>query len=151
MARLHETLDTALPPEEAFAVVADFANAPAWDPGTVAAERLDAGPVGVGTRYRLQVRMGGRTAPMQYRIVTFEPSHRVVLVGEGSNVTARDEIRFDAAPGGGTHVDYQADIRLGGWMRLLSPVAGGALRRIGQDARAGMQRALDARARGTAA
>ena len=104
------------------------------------------GPVGVGARYRLQVRMGGRTAPMDYRIVTYEPPYRVVLVGEGSNVKARDEIRFDRSPGGGTHVDYQADIRLGGWMRLLGPVAGGVLRRIGRDARAGMERALDARA-----
>jgi hypothetical protein len=68
----------------------------------------------------------------------------VVLDGRGRNVTARDVIRFTPLPGGGTVVDYVADIRLGGWMRLLQPFAGGAFRKIGRDARAGMQRALDA-------
>jgi hypothetical protein len=147
MTRLHETLTTPLPIEEAFAFIADFANNPIWDPGTVAATRIGDGPVRVGARYALQVRMGGRVAPMEYRIVTHEPPRLVVLEGEGSNVTARDEIRFTALPNGGTQVDYVADIRLGGWMRLLTPFAGGTFQKIGRQARDGMQRALDERAR----
>jgi carbon monoxide dehydrogenase subunit G len=144
MTRLHETIHTALPIDEAFAFVADFANAAAWDPGTVSSERIDAGPVRAGVRFRLHVRMGRRVAPMEYQLVEHEPSTRVVLDGRGRNVTARDVIRFTPLPGGGTVVDYVADIRLGGWMRLLQPFAGGTFRKIGQDARAGMQRALDA-------
>ena len=148
MAQLHETIETRLGIDDAFAFVADFANAPLWDPGTVGAERIDGGPVGVGARYALQVRMGGRVAPMEYRIVTHDDPNLVVLVGDGSNVRARDEIRFAALPGGGTRVDYAADIRLGGWMRLLEPFAGSAFRKIGRDAREGMRRALDERAAG---
>jgi carbon monoxide dehydrogenase subunit G len=144
MTRLHETLHTPLPAEAAFAYIADFANAAMWDPGTVSSERIDAGPVRTGARFRLDVRMGRRVAPMEYRIVEHEPSTRVVLEGRGSNVTARDVIRFTALPDGGTTVDYVADIRLGGWMRLLQPFAGGAFRKIGREARAGMQRTLDA-------
>ena len=52
MTRLHETVETALPIEPAFAFIADFANNPAWDPGTAAARRLDSGPVGVGSTLR---------------------------------------------------------------------------------------------------
>ena len=141
---LHETVTTRLPIEEAFAFVADFANAPAWDPGTAASERLDEGPAGVGARYRLDVRMGGRVAPMEYRIARWEPSVRVVLEGAGSGVRAVDEIRFVATPAG-TTVDYTADIRLIGWRRLLAPFAGSAFRRIAGEAAAGMQAALDAR------
>jgi carbon monoxide dehydrogenase subunit G len=147
MAHLHETLETSLPIDDAFRFVADFANAATWDPGTAASERIDPGPVGVGARFRLGVRMAGRTAPMEYRIVAFEPPERVVLIGEGSSVSARDEIRFRPLPGGGTRIDYTADIRLGSWMRLLEPLAGGAFRRIGQQARDGMRRTLDERAR----
>ena len=148
MTRIHETLETALAIQEAFAFVADFVNAAAWDPGTVAAQRIDRGPVGVGARYRLDVRMGRRVAPMEYRIVEYEPFRRVVLEGRGSNVTARDEITFAALPGSGTRVDYVADIQLGGWMRLLQPLAGGAFRKIGRDAREGLQRSLDSLAAG---
>ena len=56
------------------------------------------GPVGLGARYRLGVRMRGRVAPMEYRITTYEPPSRVVLTGEGSNVSAVDEIRFEPRP-----------------------------------------------------
>jgi len=83
---------------------------------------------------------------MEYRISAFEPPHRVVLVGEGSGVSAVDEIRFEPA-GTGTRIDYTADIRLGGVLRLIQPFLGRAFAKLGRDALAGMQRALDARAR----
>ena len=145
MTRITEHIETPLEPEAAFAFIADFANAMHWDPGTVTSERIDDGPVGLGARYRLGVRLGGRVAPMEYRISTFQPPHRVVLVGEGSGVSAVDEIRFEPS-GSGTRIDYSADIRLGGVLRLVQPFLGRAFAKLGRDALAGMQRALDARA-----
>jgi carbon monoxide dehydrogenase subunit G len=142
---LHERIETTLPIEDAFAFVADFANASRWDPGVATSERIDAGPVGLGARYRLGVRMRGRVAPMGYRITTYEPPTRVVLTGAGSGVSAVDDIRFEPTATG-TTIDYTADIRLGGWMRLIEPFAGGAFEQIAKDAVGGMQRALDERA-----
>jgi carbon monoxide dehydrogenase subunit G len=144
MTRLHETIETSLPIDETFAFVADFANQSQWDPNTVTSERIDPGPVGLGARYRLGVRQGGRVVPMEYRISAWEPGRRVVLAGEGSNVRATDEIRFEPTSTG-TRVDYTADISLTGWMRLATPFAGGAFEKIGREAAAGMQRALEAR------
>jgi len=143
--KLTERIETRLGPEAAFAFVADFANSTHWDPGVASSDRIDAGPVGVGARYRLGVRLGGRIAPMDYRITVFEPSSRVVLVGEGSGVSAVDEIRFEPL-GTGTRIDYTADIRLGGLLRLVQPLLGGQFAKIGRDALAGMRTALDARA-----
>jgi carbon monoxide dehydrogenase subunit G len=145
MTRIHERIETALPLGAAFDFVADFANAERWDPGVVSSKRSGDGPVGPGARYRLEVRMGGRVAPMEYRITTFERPHRVVLTGRGSNVDAVDDIRFEATPTG-TAIDYTADIRLGGLLRLVQPFVGGTLERIGRDAADGMQRTLAARA-----
>jgi len=150
MPTLRETIETDLPPAASFAFVADFANAPAWDPGTATAERLDSGPVGVGARYRLGVRMRGKVVPMEYRIETFEPDRLVVLRGAGSGVSARDEITFhatDSGTGPGTRVEYVAEIHLLGALRLLEPFLGGTFAKIGRDARDGMQRALDNLAR----
>lgn len=145
MTKLHERIETPLPIDETFAFIADFANSSAWDPGVAASERIDDGPVGLGARYRLGVRMRGKVVPMEYRITTYEPPTRVVLTGEGSGVSAVDEIRFEPTATG-TAIDYTADIRLGGWMRLIQPFAGGAIEKIGKDGVAGMQQALDARA-----
>jgi hypothetical protein len=150
MPRLHETVDTALPIEAAFPFIADFADNPVWDPGTASARRLDDGPLGVGSAFELQVRMGGSTMPMTYRITAFEPNARVELHGVGDRVRARDDIRFSTTPSGGTHVDYVADLELTGLWRLLTPFLGGTFRRIGEQARDGMQRALDERASGAA-
>ena len=145
MTKLMEQIETALAPEAAFAFVADFAHAQDWDPGVATSERIDPGPVGVGARYRLGVRLGGRVAPMEYRITVFEPSQRVVLTGEGSGVSAVDDIRFTPA-GTGTRIDYSADIRLGGLLRLVQPLLGGQFARLGRAALNGMKSTLDARA-----
>jgi len=146
MTRLHETIETSLPIDESFAFIADFANNQVWDPNTATSVRIDDGPLGVGARYRLEVKLGGRLAPMEYRVTAWEPGRRVVLAGEGSNVRAVDDISFEPTATG-TRIDYTADIRLTGWMRLVEPFAGGAFEKIARDALAGMQRALDERAK----
>jgi carbon monoxide dehydrogenase subunit G len=151
MTRLHEHIETRLNPEAAFAYIADFANASAWDPGIATSEREDGGPLGVGSRFRLGVRMGGRVLPMLYRITVYDAPRQVVLEGDGSGVHAIDEIRFEPAASG-TAIDYTADIRLGGILRLAQPFLGGALDRIAKAALGGMKTALDdlARERGPA-
>jgi carbon monoxide dehydrogenase subunit G len=147
MTIIREQIETSLPLDDAFAFVADFANAERWDPGVASSVRSDPGPVGVGARYRLGIRMRGRVVPMDYVVTAYDPPNLVVLEGTGSGVAATDEIRF-AVHEGGTRIDYTADIRLVGWMRLLAPFASGAVARIGRAARDGMQQALDRRAAG---
>lgn len=142
MAIVREQINTALPLDRAFAFVADFANAEKWDPGVATSERSNTAPVGVGARYRLGVRMFGRVSPMDYEITTYEPSRRVVLTGTGSGVEAVDDIRFEATETG-TRIDYVADIRLKGLLRLAAPFAGGTVAKIGRDGSDGMQRTLD--------
>ncbi len=145
MTRLHESIDTALPVEAAFSYLADFANSQEWDPGVASAERLDGGPLDVGTRFRLDVRIGGRTAPMEYRISELDAPRRVVFVGSGSGVSAVDSIGFERTSSG-TRIDYTADIRLAGLMRLIQPLLGKTFAKIARDAAGGMQHQLDARA-----
>ena len=147
MTRIHERLTTDAPVEAAFDFIANFANSHAWDPGTAWSRRAEAsdGPIGVGTSFELGVRMGGRVAPMTYRITRFERPTRVELVGEGSGVASVDDIRF-TTHGDVTAIDYAADIQLQGARRLLQPFLGGTFKRIGRDAAAGMTDALAARA-----
>jgi carbon monoxide dehydrogenase subunit G len=141
MTRIHERIETSLPIERTFDLVADFANAERWDPGVVRSTRIDRGPLAVGASYDLEVRTGGRVAPMTYRVTALQPPHRVVLVGSGSGVDATDEIVFSRTADG-TAIDYTADIRLGGLLRLAQPFLGGTFDRIGRDAAAGMRTAL---------
>lgn len=138
---LREQIETTLPAGEAFDFVADFANSMVWDPGVADSVRLDEGPLKVGARYRLSVRLGRRVAPMEYTITELDPPRRVVLAGRGSGVKAVDDIKFEATPSG-TLIDYSADIRLVGLLRLLQPFLGGAFAEVGRKAASGMRRAL---------
>ena len=149
MTRIHERIAVELPIDAAFDYIADFAHSPEWDPNTAAARRVDQGPVGVGAEYRLDVRMGSRTTPMTYRITEFDRPRRVVLVGEGDGVSSMDDIRFEKFAAG-TAVDYTAEIRLGGLLRLIQPLLGGRFEKLGKDAAAGMTRELRRLANGSA-
>ena len=149
MTRLTETIETTLPIEATFAYLADFANSREWDPGVATAERIGNEPIGVGTSYRLGVRVGNRERPMEYTVSNFDPLRRVVLVGSGSGVSAVDTIEFARTPTG-TRVDYTADITLQGLMRLVQPFIGGTFAKIARDAAGGIQHQLDARASETA-
>ena len=99
MTTIRETVTTALDRTEAFDYVADFGQQAEWDPNTATSRRLDDGPIAVGSRFALQVKMGPRLAQMEYRITELVRPDRVVLEGEGSGVWSRDEITFSGQRG----------------------------------------------------
>jgi dehydrogenase/reductase SDR family member 12 len=142
MTQLTEHLTTALDRETAFQYVADFARQSEWDPNTLSSRRVDPGELGVGARFALEVKVGRKAVPMEYRITEFDPPAKVVLVGEGSGVWSQDVITFTDTPDG-TRVDYSAEIRLSGLLGLAQPLLGRAFASIGRGAVEGMKRELD--------
>jgi hypothetical protein len=143
MTTLTERVTTPLAREAAFAYVADFSHQAEWDPNTASSRRIDDGELGVGARFTLNVKMGARTTPMEYRITEYQAPTQVVLVGEGSGVWSQDRITFSEAPGG-TRVDYVAEIRLSGLLGAIQPLLGRAFAGIAKGAVTGMKRELDA-------
>ena len=146
MTKLHGTLTTPLDREAAFAYVADWGRQAEWDPNTVSAAPIGSGEPEVGSRYALEVRSFRRSVPMEYRITELVSPERLVLVGEGSGIWTEDVITFSQTEDGGTHVDYQAEIRLSGLLGLVQPLLGRAFDGITRGAVEGMKRELDARA-----
>jgi dehydrogenase/reductase SDR family protein 12 len=143
MKRLHETIVVTRDIEDVFRYTADFSNIEQWDPGVSDSHKLSDGAVGLGSRFRLQVRTGPTTTAMDYVITGFEPPHRVVLEGSGETIHAVDEIRFSEADGA-TRIDYTAEITLSGLAGLFEPLVDKALDRIGKKAMAGLEDALSA-------
>ena len=141
MTRLIETATTSLDPAEAFANVGDFGNIDRWDPGVITAEKITAGPVGVGTVYGLTLSYGGPTMTMEYEVLEHEVGRRIVLEGTGPRVHAIDTISFE--PGGnGTLITYQADLTLTGIARLAQPFMKGRFNKIGESAGIGLRKWL---------
>jgi hypothetical protein len=143
MTMLVEHITTPLERGAAFSYVADFGRQAEWDPNTVSSRRIDDGELGVGARFALDVKVGSRTTPMEYRITEYQAPSKVVLVGEGSGVWSRDVISFSEVPEG-TRVDYAAEIKLSGLLGLIQPLLGRAFAGIAKGAVTGMKRELDA-------
>ena len=139
MTKLVEHIETPLAREAAFHYVADFSRQAEWDPNTVSSRRIDDGELGVGARFALEVKMGPRLAPMEYRITEWQAPSRVVLIGEGSGVWTEDSITFTETAAG-TSIEYVFDIRLAGALGLIQPLLRRAFTSIGRGAAAGMKR-----------
>lgn len=123
MARVSAPLTVPIPPEVAFDNLADFTTTAVWDPGIVATERLDDGPLGVGSRFEVHVKLGPVSVPLEYEITAYDRPHRVVLETKGLLYHGVDDVTF-AADEDGTQVTWNASFRLRGPGRLLDPALG---------------------------
>jgi dehydrogenase/reductase SDR family member 12 len=143
MARITESLEVPAAPEAAFDHVADFTTTVGWDPSIVAAEPLDDGPIGLGSRFRVKLRLGPTTVPLDYEITTYERPVRVVLRTRGLLHNGEDDVRFSPAGDGGSAVDWRARFAVRGpigW--LTDPALGVGFRRTAAAAVAGLERSL---------
>ncbi len=121
MARHVEVIDVALPIEEAFATVADFARTADWDPGVVSSKATTKAPLRKGSRFRVEVGLLGRTATYGYAITEFEPPSRVVLHGGDGHMQLFDEITL-VSRGRGTRITWEVRCELSGIGRLANPL-----------------------------
>ena len=141
MAKYKAVLETQLPAEEVFAYLSDFSNTEEWDPGTVRAARVDDGPIGEGSEFRLVAAFLGRKSTIGYRVIEYDPPRIVSLRGENSTVVSLDRITVTSA-GGGSRVTYDANLTLKGLLKHADPLLGLVFRRLGDRALAGMRAAL---------
>ena len=141
MARYVASLDTARPVGEVFDYLSDFSTTREWDPGVVEAQRLDEGPVAVGSEFRLLAEFLGRTNELTYRIVELEPPATVALRGENATVVSFDRISLEPV-GGGTRITYDAELTLKGPLRIADPLLALAFNRVGDRALAGLRATL---------
>jgi Polyketide cyclase / dehydrase and lipid transport len=141
MAHYQATVESRRPAAETFAYLATFSNAVHWDPGVLAAEQLDPGPVAAGTRFRLVVPFLGRRLPLTYEVIRYVPDHEVSLAATSGLLHATDRIVV-TGDAGSCVVSYEAEVRLRGPLRWLDPLLRPGFRAVAERAAAGLTRAL---------
>jgi Polyketide cyclase / dehydrase and lipid transport len=141
VARYQATVQSQRSCTETFAYLATFSNAADWDPGVLAGEQLDPGPVTVGTRFRLVVPFLGLRMPLTYHVTSYQPAREVALAATSGLLHATDKI---VVTGGadGSAVRYEAEVRLRGPLRLLDPILRPGFRAVADRAAAGLARVL---------
>lgn len=141
MARIRATIRADVAPEVAFDLIADFTSTVRWDPGIRSAERLDAGPIGVGARFAVGIVLGARTTEAIYTITTHDRPSHVVLETVGPWYRGVDDVRV-RPEADGCVLEWSAEFSLRGPGRLLDPLLGVGFRRVAARAVEGLEAEL---------
>lgn len=122
-------------PEPAVVVdyLKDFSNAEEWDPGTESCDRIDAGPVQVGSTWHNVSKIAGVTTELLYTLQELSDD-TIVLVGANDSARSVDTITVVPNPdGAGSRVTYEAVIELKGAAKIADPIMKIVFEKIGSD------------------
>jgi NAD(P)-dependent dehydrogenase (short-subunit alcohol dehydrogenase family) len=140
----HELLKTVVvqkPLDVVFDYLSDFTTTTDWDPGTVTTVRQH-GNGGVGTTYLNTSTFLGRTTQLTYVVDELVNHQLIQLRGENKTVIAVDTLTFRNVDTG-TEVTYAAEFTFKGPFRIAAPLLKPAFERLGNEAGAGMRKALN--------
>ena len=140
MVHVVRTFTVTTPPQQALDYLADFANATAWDPGTVSCTRTDSGPVQVGAVWHNTSKILGVETELDYTL-EHRDDERIELVGRNKTATANDVITVRPA-GSGSEITYDATVELHGMAKLGAPVMQLEFEKLGNETVTGIQREL---------
>jgi hypothetical protein len=125
--------------EEVFGFVADERNR--YDPRVRRAEKLTAGPIGVGTRFRSETTSMGRPIEMVIEITAHERPHQLGSSTHLSSMDIHSTLSFEPVPGG-TRMRWSSDLEPRGFLRLASPLVAWMGRRQARGIWAHLKRVL---------
>ena len=131
MPTVSRTFSVSTPPNVVVEYLKDFGNAEEWDPGTQSCTRTDNGPVAVGATWHNVSKIFGVTAELTYTLIKASDSE-FVFVGENKSSRSTDTITVDGA-GGGSSVNYRADLEMKGAAKVLDPVMKWVFEKLAND------------------
>ena len=138
---MSRTFTVTPPPSTVVDYLKDFSHAEEWDPGTERCERLDSGPVRVGSRWHNESKIAGVSTELTYELTELT-AERIVLVGKNETATSTDTITV-VPDGTGSEVTYEAVIEMRGAAKVAEPVVKLVFEKIGNDTEDDMTTALN--------
>lgn len=142
MARYKNIVPSARSHTATFDYLARFSNTEEWDPGAVRGRDLQkGGPIGVGSKFSLDFKIGGKEQELIYEITEYERPDRVRLVCTKPLFRSDDTIVVEKA-GTASRVTYDADVALRGPLKLLDPLMTVGFKKVAGKAAEGLENTL---------
>jgi uncharacterized protein YndB with AHSA1/START domain len=101
-----ETTTLPRPADEVFRYLADFGNLAEWDPMFERSDRLDDGPLGVGSRFRVVGSVAGSELELDLEIVEYDAPRHVVAARAPVTACAPARTCASTPTDGGSEVTY---------------------------------------------
>ena len=138
-----ERFVTDAPPAGAFLYLRDLTNCPSWDPNITRVEQLTPGPVSLGTRFLVTMKMFGMKSTLEYHVEVYEPGKRIIFHGRSFAAKVTDTILVTPFRGG-SRIRWTADIRLFAPLALVDPLLAMLVRPTMTKAMASLKQSLNA-------
>ena len=143
MARIEESVEIKRPADKVFAYTTDAKSWPKWQSTIPEAEQTSQGPVGVGTTFKGTIRMMGLSMKWTAKATEYEPNRKF-----GKNITSGSmtvEQHNTYAPiEGGTKFTIVYNMKVGGLMKLFSPMIVSSMRKALKKALGNLKSLLEA-------
>jgi len=128
MARIEESIEIKRPVDKVFAYTTDAKNWPKWQSFIPEAEQTSQGPMNIGTTFKGVSHMMGRS--MRWTGITTEYESNKKW---GKNITCgslaiEEHVTYNSVEGGTTFTILY-DMKVGGFLKLLSSVMAGSMRK----------------------
>jgi len=132
------------PVDEVFDFVADERNEPRYNPRLLRVVQISPGAIGLGTRFRAEIKTMGRALPMTIEFTGFERPRQLASRTRLSTMEIRGALTFDPVSRG-TRMRWSWVIEPHGGLKLMTPMLARIGRRQEQAIWANLKRHLDAR------
>ena len=117
-----QSIEIACDPDEVFTFVADHTNAPRWQDGLDAVERVS-GPLGVGAEHVFVRTFAGRRIESRNRFVAYDNARRFVEFEIPTGlITGRASYRVEPLNDGRSRLRSTMRFRINGPWRLVTPL-----------------------------
>ena len=127
MQRVERTARIPAPPSEVFAYLSDLENLAEWQSGIVSAERVDDGPMRVGSSARVTRELMGQRLAVPLTVTEYERPSRLGIASEVSGVKAAAVLELaDSDDGAATDVRFAMEIRGSGMTSFMEPMIASA-------------------------
>ncbi len=107
-----KTITIGMPVEKVFQYVMDFSQLYEWDDHVIQGQRIDLGPIHVGSKFQFIYSIAGQLQTVEYTLEELKTNRLLRLKCVAPNFHAIDEISFQSANAENTTVTYQADIKI---------------------------------------
>jgi uncharacterized membrane protein len=128
MSRIEGTVVIKRPADKVFAYTTEAKSWPKWHGAIPEAEQTSKGQMGVGTTFRGKSRMMGQTSEWTAKMTEYEPYKRWGKVIDSGSLVIDDKLVCDPAEGG-TRLTMVYEVKVGGILKLLSPMIISSMRK----------------------
>jgi len=128
MAVIEESVLVKCPVERVFTFTTEAKGWPRWHTTMPEAGQTSEGRVGIGTTFKGKTRMMGRTSDWTALLTEYASNERWGKVIKSAGIVIDDRLLFAPAEGG-TKFTTVYDVKVTGFLKLLSPMVVGAMRK----------------------